>query len=91
LIYAIGDGFTNPKSKWFGCNVLTGDFDNNPNTMIDVVVLDSKNQLKIVNGWEIVFKMIQMLRDRVVWSAFPDPNVHKAFKGTEGWRKWEDF
>jgi hypothetical protein len=43
LIYHIGTGFTNPKSKWFGHHVLTGDFDNNPDTMIDVAVTDEKN------------------------------------------------
>jgi hypothetical protein len=83
LIYAIGDVFTNPKSKSFGCHVLTGDFNNNPNIMIDVVVLDSKNQLKIVNEWIVVLKMAQILRDRVARSAFADPNLYKAFKGIE--------
>jgi hypothetical protein len=91
LIYAIGDGFGNPKSKWFGCHVLTGDFDNNPNTVIDVVVLDSKNRLMIVNWWIAQLKMGQILRDRTAMSMFPDPNVYNAFKGTEGWRKMGGF
>jgi hypothetical protein len=91
LIYLIGDGFTNPKSKWFGSHILTGDFDNNPNTMIDVVVLNSKNQLWIVNGWIVVLKMEKILRDRVARSAFPDPKLYNAFKGTEGWRKMGGF
>jgi hypothetical protein len=87
LIYAIGDGFTNPKSKWFGHHVLTGDFDNNLNTMIDAAVTDEKNRLKILNGWELVYKVAQMLGDRIAWSMYPDPNMHNAFKKTEGWRK----
>jgi hypothetical protein len=91
LIYAIGDGFKNPKSKWFGLHVLTGDFDSNPDTMIDVVVLDDKNRLKIVNGWSIVLKMEQILRDRVARSAFLDPNMYNAFKGTEARRKMGGF
>jgi hypothetical protein len=91
LIYAIGDGFTNPKGKWFGCHVLTGDFDNNPNTMIDVVVLNSKNQLWIVNGWMVVLKMGHILRDRVARFAFPDPKLYYSFKGTEDWRKMGGF
>jgi hypothetical protein len=75
LIYAIGDGFTNPKSKWFECHILTGDFDNNPDTMIDVVVLDSNNRLWIVNEWIVKLKMAPILRDRVARSAFPDPKL----------------
>jgi hypothetical protein len=59
--------------------------------MIDIVVLDSKNRLKIVNGWETVYKIAQILRNRVAWSVFPDPNMHKAFQGTEEWRKMGGF
>jgi hypothetical protein len=91
LIYAIGDGFTNPKSKWFGCHILTGDFDNNPDTMIDVVVLDSNNRLWIVNGWIVKLKMAPILRDRVARSSFPDPKLYNVFKGTEDWRKMGGF
>jgi hypothetical protein len=59
--------------------------------MIDVVVTDSKNRIKIVNGWRVVLKMGPILRDTIARSAFPDPNMHKAFKGTEGWKKMGDF
>jgi hypothetical protein len=59
--------------------------------MIDVVVLNSKNQLWIVNGWMVQLKMGHILRDRVARSAFPDPKLFNAFKGTEGWRKIGGF
>jgi hypothetical protein len=38
-----------------------------------------------------MYKIAQILRNRIAWSAFPDPNLHNAFKGTEGWRKMGGF
>jgi hypothetical protein len=49
FLFDIGDSSTNPNSRWLGFRIVVGDFDNNPNTMVNVELLDRKNRLYSVN------------------------------------------
>jgi hypothetical protein len=78
-MYDIEKYLDDPTSKWFGFHVIIGDFDNDPDTLMDVAILDRYNRLYSMNGWRIMNEPQKILFQRTAPDMFADPNVYNAF------------
>jgi hypothetical protein len=74
------------KEKYENYHIATGDFDDNPNTPDEVVLLDELNRLVGYNGYSVEKKPDLNFFNKTVWSLFPDPETNAAFRKTKGAR-----
>jgi hypothetical protein len=78
-MYDVGPYLDDPTSRWFGFHVIVGDFDNDPDTLMDVAILDRYSHLYSMNGWRIVNELQKIQFQRTVREMFADPSVYNAF------------
>jgi hypothetical protein len=81
------------KGKYENYHIAIGDFDHDPDTPDDVILLDELNRLLGYNRYTIELKPKQDIFNKTMCLMFPDPEINSAFRKTKnarilkGWLK----